>query len=52
MHILVAGSLGLAGPEAAKFCDRLGFRVCGVNNNMHSDFFGIRGDKPTYNIEE
>lgn len=44
MRVLVTGSAGLIGSEAAQFFDRMGFKVDGVDNNMRGDFFGPNGD--------
>ncbi|HLX61639.1 MAG TPA: NAD-dependent epimerase/dehydratase family protein [Planctomycetota bacterium] len=44
MKVLVTGSSGLIGSEAAAFFDRMGFAVTGVDNNMRRDFFGPKGD--------
>src|SRR6185437_7130316 len=44
MRVLVTGSSGLVGSEAAEFFDALGFQVVGVDNNMRADFFGAGGD--------
>jgi len=38
--VLVTGSAGLVGSEAAKFFHEKGFSVVGVDNNMRSYFFG------------
>lgn len=48
--ILVTGSSGLVGSEAALYFDRLGHQVVGVDNNMRMDFFGPEGDT-TWNLE-
>lgn len=42
--ILITGSSGLIGSEAAAFFDRIGWKVHGVDNNMRRDFFGPDGD--------
>ena len=44
MRVLVTGSAGLIGSEAATFFDGLGFSVDGLDNNGRADFFGPRGD--------
>src|SRR3990167_6462548 len=44
--LLVTGSLGLVGSEAVKFFKEKGWEVVGVDNNMRSQFFGV---KETYN---
>ncbi len=44
MKVLVTGSAGLIGSEAASFFDSLGFAVDGLDNNSRADFFGPRGD--------
>lgn len=44
MKVLVTGSSGLIGSEAVRHFDRLGARVCGIDNNMRADFFGPGGD--------
>ena len=48
--ILVTGSSGLIGSEAAEHFDRQGHRVIGVDNNMRRVFFGAQGDT-TWNLE-
>src|SRR4029077_10750463 len=48
--ILVTGSSGLIGSEAAEHFDRQGHRVIGVDNNMRQVFFGAQGDT-TWNLE-
>ena len=42
--LLVTGSSGLVGSEAAEYFDRLGWTVHGVDNNMRAEFFGPDGD--------
>jgi CDP-paratose 2-epimerase len=44
VKVLVTGSAGLIGSEAAAFFDSLGFAVDGLDNNTRADFFGPRGD--------
>lgn len=44
MRVLVTGSNGLIGSEAAVYFDRLGAEVIGVDNNMRAEFFGRDGD--------
>jgi CDP-paratose 2-epimerase len=44
VRILVTGSSGLIGSEAALWFDGQGHQVLGVDNNMRRDFFGPRGD--------
>ena len=44
MKILVTGSSGLIGSEAASFFDAQGHEVVGVDNNMRAVFFGEQGD--------
>src|SRR5690349_1853810 len=41
--VLITGSAGLIGSEAAKFFAELGFEVHGVDNNMRQYFFGPEG---------
>jgi CDP-paratose 2-epimerase len=43
-RVLVTGSSGLIGSEAAAFFDHRGWEVHGVDNNMRCDFFGPDGD--------
>ena len=43
-RVLVTGSSGLIGSEAAAFFDHRGWEVHGVDNNMRRDFFGPDGD--------
>lgn len=43
-RILVTGSAGLIGSEAARHYDALGHEVVGVDNNMRRSFFGPDGD--------
>ncbi len=42
--ILITGSGGLIGSEAARFFGGLGFEVTGVDNNMRQYFFGADGN--------
>src|SRR5437773_292899 len=42
--VLITGSSGLVGSEAAAYFDARGWRVHGVDNNMRRDFFGSDGD--------
>lgn len=44
MNVLVTGSSGLIGSEAAEFYDTRATRVVGVDNNMRAHFFGPDGD--------
>ena len=48
-RVLITGSSGLIGSEAASFFDALGWHVHGVDNNMRRDFFGPDGDT-TWNL--
>jgi len=48
--ILITGSSGLIGSEAAEHFDGLGHAVIGVDNNMRREFFGAAGDT-TWNLE-
>src|SRR5215510_11439173 len=48
--LIVTGSSGLIGSEAAEHFDRQGHRVIGVDNNMRQVFFGVQGDT-TWNLE-
>ncbi len=43
-RILVTGSSGLIGSEAALHFALRGWRVFGIDNNMRADFFGPKGD--------
>ena len=38
--VLITGSAGLIGSEAARFFDARGFRVVGIDNNMRQKLFG------------
>ena len=42
--LLVTGSSGLIGSEVVAYFCRLGWQVCGLDNNMRADFFGPEGD--------
>lgn len=44
MKLLVTGSGGLIGCEAAEYFCRKGWQVTGIDNNMRADFFGPAGD--------
>jgi len=44
MNVLVTGSSGLIGSEAAAYFDATGHQVHGIDNNMRMDFFGPEGD--------
>jgi len=50
MKVLVTGSSGLIGSEAAEHFDRRGHEVVGVDNNMRRVFFGPAGDT-LWNLE-
>ena len=50
MKVLVTGSSGLIGSEAAEHFDRQGHEVTGVDNNMRREFFGPAGDT-LWNLE-
>src|SRR5467141_3434655 len=50
MKVLVTGSSGLIGSEAAEHFDRQGHEVFGVDNNMRRVFFGAAGDT-LWNLE-
>jgi CDP-paratose 2-epimerase len=42
--VLITGSCGLIGSEAARFYDRRSARVIGIDNNARAEFFGVDGD--------
>lgn len=44
MNVLVTGSSGLIGSEAAAHFDSRGHSVVGVDNNLRREFFGPEGD--------
>ena len=44
MRVLVTGSCGLVGSEAAEFYARRGHEVMGVDNNARKKYFGKTGD--------
>jgi CDP-paratose 2-epimerase len=48
--IIVTGSSGLIGSEAAIYFDERGWHVVGIDNNMRADFFGPKGDT-TWNLQ-
>jgi CDP-paratose 2-epimerase len=50
MNVLITGSSGLIGSEAAEYFDGRGHRVVGVDNNMRRVFFGPQGDT-TWNLQ-
>jgi CDP-paratose 2-epimerase len=50
MKVLVTGSSGLIGSEAAAYFDQQGHEVVGVDNNMRRVFFGPAGDT-LWNLE-
>jgi CDP-paratose 2-epimerase len=50
-RVLVTGSSGLIGSEAATSLDRRGWEVHSVDNNMRRDFFGLDGDT-AWNLEQ
>jgi CDP-paratose 2-epimerase len=50
VKVLVTGSSGLIGSEAALYFDRRGDRVFGIDNNMRREFFGPNGDT-TWNLQ-
>lgn len=41
--VVITGSAGLIGSEAAEFYAALNYRVIGIDNDMRKDFFGIEG---------
>ncbi len=43
-NVLITGSAGLIGSEAAKFFAQRDFQIVGVDNNMRSYFLGKEGD--------
>lgn len=43
-RILITGSSGLIGSTAARYFDRLGYAVLGIDNNLRRDFYGPNGD--------
>jgi len=51
MKVLITGSSGLIGSEAARFYDKQGHAVFGVDNNMRMMFFGPMGDT-TWNLKQ
>jgi CDP-paratose 2-epimerase len=44
VQILITGSNGLIGSEAAEYFARRGHAIHGIDNNMRADFFGPQGD--------
>ena len=50
MKVLITGSSGLIGSEAAQFFDARGHDVFGIDNNMRRQFFGPAGDT-LWNLE-
>ena len=42
--VLITGSCGLVGSEAAIFFSKKGFEILGVDNNARKFFFGPDGD--------
>ena len=42
--IIITGSSGLIGSEAAKFFLNKGYKVLGIDNNLRKYFFGLDGD--------
>jgi CDP-paratose 2-epimerase len=42
--LLVTGSSGLIGSEVVAHFAEIGWRVCGIDNNMRRHFFGPSGD--------
>jgi CDP-paratose 2-epimerase len=49
MRVVVTGSSGLIGSEAAAYFDAQGHEVHGIDNNMRREFFGEKGDT-TWNL--
>ncbi|MCM3269665.1 NAD-dependent epimerase/dehydratase family protein [Paenibacillus elgii] len=41
--VMITGSAGLIGSEAAEYYASLGYRVIGIDNDMRQDFFGAEG---------
>ncbi len=48
--MIVTGSSGLIGSEAATYFETQGYHIIGVDNNMRADFFGPKGDT-TWNLK-
>lgn len=44
MKVMITGSCGLIGAEAAEYYDRRAETVLGIDNNMRAEFFGPDGD--------
>ena len=42
-YILITGSSGLIGSEAAEFFSQKGFSILGIDNNFRKKFFGDKG---------
>ena len=42
-YILITGSSGLIGSEAAEFFSQKGFSILGIDNNFRKKFFGNNG---------
>ena len=51
MRVLITGSAGLIGSEAARFFHNKGYYVVGIDNDMRSYFFGKEGSNKT-NLKE
>ena len=51
MWVLITGSAGLIGSEAARFFHNKGYYVVGIDNDMRSYFFGKEGSNKT-NLKE
>jgi len=51
MKVLITGSAGLVGSEAARFFHSKGYEVVGIDNDIRSYFFGDAGSNK-YNLQE
>ncbi|WP_127586754.1 NAD-dependent epimerase/dehydratase family protein [Paenibacillus koleovorans] len=49
--VVITGSAGMIGSEAAEFYGRLGYKVVGIDNNMRQRFFGPEGTTE-WNLEK
>jgi CDP-paratose 2-epimerase len=51
-HVLITGSGGRVGSEAAKFFSSSGYTVLGIDNDMHSYFFGTSTKSVSQHLQD
>lgn len=51
-HVLITGSGGLVGSEAVKFFSLNGYSILGIDNDMHSYFFGTSTTSVSQHLQD